>query len=143
MESPWSESIQVQVINNQPTKPNKPDGPTEGKPGTSYQYRTYSNDSEGHLIKYGWDWNGDRVVDDWTDLFESGVEVTSSNSWYEEGTYSIRVKAQDEYGEESDWSEPLTISLPKYRMITKIHLIDLLIEKIPILRNIFIAFSIN
>ena len=53
------------------------------------------------------------MVDEWTSLYNSGETVETSHSWSEEGTYEIRVKAQDEYGAESDWSDPLPVSMPK------------------------------
>ena len=38
--------------------------------------------------------------------------------WNKEGTYNIKVKAQDEKGVWSNWSDPLSISIPKNKSIT-------------------------
>ena len=32
-----------------------------------------------------------------------------------EGSYTIKVKARDIHGGESEWSDPLSISMPKYK----------------------------
>ena len=96
-----------------PSVPQKPSGPTEGKIGESYTYSTSTVDPNADKIKYGWDWNGDEAVDEWTDYYDSGEIVESSHSWAEMNFYDIRVKAQDEHGLESEWSEPLSVKMPK------------------------------
>jgi len=111
--SDWSESITVTVLNDPPKKPEKPDGPNSGKAMESYTYSTSSSDPEEHKIRYGWDWDGDKTVDQWTNYYFSGSTATASHVWNDQGTYDIRVIAQDEHGGESDWSDPLSVSMPK------------------------------
>jgi hypothetical protein len=36
----------------------------------------------------------------------------NSHTWLEKGNYNIRVKAKDQNGIQSDWSESLYISMP-------------------------------
>jgi predicted GH43/DUF377 family glycosyl hydrolase len=100
-------------VNTPPATPNRPSGPTSGKIGEKYTYTTSAVDQDGDKIKYGWDWDGDQIVDEWTKLYDSGATIETTHSWDEKGTYEIRVKAMDEHGSESDWSEPLTVSIPK------------------------------
>lgn len=115
-ESSWSDSLTVTVLNEKPEKPLKPEGPAEGRIENSYSYKTSSTDPDDHQLMYGWDWDGDNVVDEWTDYFDSGVEITSTHTWYAEGLFEIKVKCQDLYGEESDWSEPLQVTMPKCKL---------------------------
>ena len=103
----------VQVSGHPPNTPSTPDGPTSGKAGTSYKYSTSTTDPDGDQVKYGWDWNGDKVADEWTTFYESGETCETSHTWTEKGTYDIRVKAQDKGGLESEWSNPLSVSMPK------------------------------
>ncbi len=124
-ESSWSNPLTIEVLNEAPEKPATPDGPDEGKIKKSYSYNTMSNDSDGHKIRYGWDWNGDKNVDEWTDYKNSGMLVTTSHKYTEQGDYQIFVIAEDEYGSQSEWSDPLNIVMPK----TKLFDIDL-IQKI-------------
>jgi len=121
-QSPWTSidvcdlcfrTYGISIPNNPPEKPSKPSGPTSGKTGETYTYTTSTTDPDENKVKYGWDWNGDKMVDVWTDLYTSGITVEASYSWNEEGTYEISVKAQDEHGLESDWSDPLPVSMPK------------------------------
>jgi agmatine deiminase len=98
--------------NNPPETPQRPQGPASGKAGSTYRYSTSTNDPDEDVVFYLWDW-GDETVSEWLGPYESGVEISTTHTWEEKGTYEIRVKAKDIYGEESDWSEPLAVSMPK------------------------------
>lgn len=95
--------------NNPPSTPIKPIGPSTGKVDTSYTFSTSSIDSDGDQIKYGWDWDDDDVVDEWTDFSISGQTVNTIHSWSTPGTYQIKVVARDEHGAESSFSAVKTI----------------------------------
>jgi len=91
--------------------PNKPSGPTSVKINRQYTYITSAIDPDGDRIKFCFDWgDGD---ESWTDFISSGGEGSASHTWHEKGSYSIRVKAIDEHGIESDWSDPLPITASK------------------------------
>ncbi len=104
-------------MNFPPDKPLKPSGPLSGKTGAKYSYKTSTVDPNGDKIKYGWDWDGDEAVDEWTDLYDSGETIETSHSWDKKGIYDIRVKAQDERGLESEWSDPLPVTIPRGRAV--------------------------
>jgi len=113
-DSPVDTTIEIVVSqspNNPPNKPNKPNGPTKGKPGKPYTYNTAApTDPDGDKVeKYEWDLDGDGKVDKTT----SSPSVT--HSWSEQGTYKIKVRARDEYGAVSEWSDPLTVAISKAR----------------------------
>jgi len=97
--------------NHPPSAPSKPSGPTSGYVNQSYSYSTSSTDPDGDQIKYGWDWDGDGNVDEWTGFYDSGETITLSHSWFQPGTYQIKVKAMDQEGDESGWSESLTVTI--------------------------------
>ncbi len=92
-----------------PTKPKTPLGQIIGETNITYNYSTVSTDSESDKIKYGWDLDSDNIVDEWSDLFDSGVQHNFSLSWAIEGTYNIKVKAVDEHGVESEWSNQAVV----------------------------------
>ena len=96
---------------NPPEKPMKPFGPTYCKAGEKYGYITSSVDPEGSPVCYGWDWDGDGNVDEWTDYYTCGKNISTFHTWSKEGSYQIRVKAKDMSGKESEWSDPLPISV--------------------------------
>ncbi len=112
-ESEWSDPLTVTVTNNPPNKPETPYGPTSGNYKDTHDYSTKSTDPDDHQIRYGWDWDGDDDVDQWTDYVDQDTQITTSHKWSSKGTYFIKVKAQDEYGYESEWSDPLSVTMPK------------------------------
>ena len=97
--------------NHPPSAPSKPSGTTSGYVNQSYSYSTSSTDPDGDQIKYGWDWDGDGNVDEWTGFYNSGETITLSHFWSQPGTYQIKVKAMDQEGDESEWSESLTVTI--------------------------------
>ena len=102
----------VIFINNPPNKPSKPSGPTTGSPGTDYTYSSSANDIEGNQIFYFFDW-GDNTTSGWIGPYGSGQTASASHKWDVERSYEIKVKARDTNLDESDWSEPLPVSIPK------------------------------
>ena len=97
--------------NHSPQTPAAPAGPSSGETGTPQTYSATTTDPDGGTLKYGWDWNGDSTVDEWSGLVASGTTDTRSHLWPSAGTYSVKVKAQDEHGVESGWSAATTVSI--------------------------------
>jgi hypothetical protein len=95
-----------------PDKPNIPSGPTSGKAGVEYTYSSYTSDPDDHEIFYLFDW-GDGTDSGWLGPYPSGEEVNASHAWDKKGNYEIRVKAKDILGAESEWSDPLSISISR------------------------------
>ncbi len=97
--------------NDAPNKPSKPNGETNGEPDQVYSYTTSTTDLDDDLIKYGWDWNGDNVVDEWTGFYSSGITISTAHAWSSSGYYSVKVKAEDEHGAQSDFSIILSVEI--------------------------------
>jgi len=140
-QTPASDTLTVIIGNNPPDKPSKPSGPTSGKPGTSYTYSTSTTDPESDKVKYGWDWNGNSIVDEWDDnggsYYNSGVSISTSHSWSAQGTYNVKVVAKDIHGDQGDWSDPLSVTMPRNKVFQNTNFY-LLLEK---LTEIFPFFS--
>jgi len=89
-------------------------GPTSGKQGDELEYMFVSTDPDGDDISYRIQWG----CDDPEILigpFPSGEEQ-SENHVYAVGDYTIKIKARDTNGAESDWGT-LEISVPKIKTI--------------------------
>ncbi len=99
-----------------PDEPSRPLGPTSGKPQLEYTYTTSAIDPDGDKLYYKWNWD-DGTESDWMGPYNSGVEIEASHIWNEKGVYGIKVKAKDVYDAESDWSDPLSISIPRLRTV--------------------------
>lgn len=97
-----------------PEKPSIPIGPDQGNLKVNYTFTTSTTDQENDMIYYLWDW-GDGRNSDWIGPYDSGETCEITNMWHLKGTYEIRVKAKDRWGYESDWSDPLIVSMPRTR----------------------------
>ncbi|OYT28476.1 hypothetical protein B6U98_04770 [Thermoplasmatales archaeon ex4572_165] len=97
--------------NDPPNTPSKPSGSSAGNTGVDYSFSTSTTDPDGDQVKYGWDWNGDGTVDEWSGLKASGSSEARSHSWTIPGTYYIQVIAEDEYGAQSSFSLAKTITI--------------------------------
>jgi hypothetical protein len=96
--------------NTPPNTPDKPYGSSVEEPGEQCVFITSTVDPDGDLVYYMWDWD-DRTSGEWTGPYGSGVEAGSSHTWDDEGIYEVRVKAKDEHGLESEWSESLFVNI--------------------------------
>jgi hypothetical protein len=99
-----------------PNKPSKPTGETNGKYEEEYTYSTITTDPQSDKILYFFDW-GDGTDSGWVGPFDSGTSGEASHTWTKKGSYSIKVKAKDTDGHESEWSDPLSVSMPKIKII--------------------------
>ena len=98
------------VESNDP--PNTPtiDGPTEGQVGEEYTYEFSTNDPDNNPVAYFVDW-GDGTNSGWTMDYASGLIIPLEHEWSQQDTYTIKVKARDTLGEESDWAY-LEVTMP-------------------------------
>jgi hypothetical protein len=82
-------------------------GPTHGEVGIEYNYTFLIMDPEGDDIWFCIDW-GDGTTEEWSGPYESGEEGTIRKLFYENGTYEIKAKARDVWGE-GPWSSLIVI----------------------------------
>ena len=109
-------NVTVGNSNEAPQKPSKPSGKTFGITGKDYAYTTNTNDSDSDQIWFNWSW-GDGNFSKWMGPYSSGEICMVSYNWGEKGIYEIKVKAKDEFDAESKWSDPLSVSMPKNKVI--------------------------
>ncbi|MDW8033672.1 MAG: CAP domain-containing protein [Nitrososphaerota archaeon] len=96
-------------FNNPPSRPEKPLGPSFGHIEEDYAFTTFSEDPDGDLVMYIFDW-GDGSTSA-TGYVPSGIPVSLKHSWPKPGSYSIRVIAKDNRGASSSWSSYATIQI--------------------------------
>ena len=125
-ESSWSEPTSITITNNAPAKPNPPEGKTHVNVKNLHTYTAVSTDPDGHNIRYLFDWGDGRTG--YSLYVESGEVGSASYRWDSQGSYQIKVKAEDPYGEESEWSDPISISAPRSKIYN--------FEKLPFLQKL-------
>ncbi len=76
-------------------------GPTGGDAGVSYSFSAQSTDPDGDSIRYGFDWDNDGSIDQWTALATSGVAMSLSHTFSDEGAKTFKVFAEDASGNRS------------------------------------------
>ncbi len=108
-----------------PLKPNKPTGPASGKPGNEYTYIVTAADPEENQRFYKWDW-GDNTESKWLGPYNADESIKTNHIWGKKGSYLVKVKAKDVYDIESDWSDPLSVNIPRNKGINDLQIFRIL-----------------
>ena len=128
----------IQETNSPPNKPNI-DGPTRGVSNEYYEYTFNTVDPDGNQIWYFVDWD-DNMYTGWLGPFSSGTIITVGHTWYAHATFTIKCKAKDVYGDESEWGE-FNVEIPRNNIaITSLFLRFL--ERFPLLQKLLSFLSI-
>jgi len=101
-----------------PGKPSPPSGSNSGVPGTAYTYTTTNTNPYGDDYYYLFDWD-DGTYSGWVGPFPSGATGFADHTWSRTGNYQIKVKSKYPNGLESEWSDPLTITMPRIKSVNK------------------------
>jgi len=114
----WAIGAVVEGINPPPTPP-MITGALKGAAGIAHNYHFTSTDPDGDNVYYFIDW-GDGNNSGWLGPYASGQEINDSHTWSKQGTYTLKAKAKDNLGAESDWTTliiimPLSYKPPHFR----------------------------
>lgn len=112
-------------LNQLPFKPERPTGTASGEAGTEYVFSSRTNDPRNLDVYYLWDWD-DGTMSEWNGPYHSGETCNASHIWNNKGNYEIKVKAKNINNDESDWSDPLPITMP-YSYTTLVNQLILLL----------------
>ena len=119
-----------------PNKPMTPVGLTNGKTGDEYTYSTSTTDPNNYDLYYLFDW-GDGTFSSWLGPYPSGETCEAQFTWDKSGSYMIKVKAKNSNGVQSQWSDPLPITMPySYNKLT-LSFLELLSDRFPYVFSIF------
>jgi hypothetical protein len=122
-------ALSLYPISNPPEKPSNPDGHHYGRIKIKHMYTTSSIEPDGDQIRYLFDWGDENTTI--TEYYSSGETVGTSYKWNEQGTFNIRVRAQDEYGAWSDWSDSLPVSMSKIKIVSENSVFIRILENYP------------
>jgi hypothetical protein len=114
----WQIEEEVLEENQPPLKP-VINGPSSGKLGVEYEYEFSTIDPDGDEVYYWILWFEGCPGVSWDGPYNSGEILTKSYIYYEEGDYTISVKAKDSIGDESEWST-FEVSMPKQKIKNRI-----------------------
>ena len=99
-----------------------------------YEYRFVANDPDNNPISFYIDW-GDGKDSGWTLERASGEKCYYEHEWWRKGNYTIRCKAKDVMGEESDWAY-LSITVP-HSYNNPFWWLNGLLDRFPLLLRLF------
>ena len=80
----------------------------------SFDDIAFDESTESFEFMVDWD---DGTTSGWGPLLNSGQTASAKKTWTSQGTYQLRVVARDEHGKLSPWSEPLTVTMPRSKVI--------------------------
>lgn len=126
----WSAAGYPTVGNRNPNKPTI-NGHTGGRPDKQYTFTFVTNDSDYDDIYLCVNWS-DQTGEVCIGPYASGEVVTLNHTWTEKGTYTIKSKATDKYGNESE-EATFNISIPRNRFADT-YLLQWIFNKYPILK---------
>jgi len=107
-------------------------GPPRGSPGVELYWAFDSDDPDENLIKYIIEWGDGNSIE--TDYYPEGIAVEACHTYEEQGEYTLKAKAIDSHGEESDWTT-LEVTMPKNKPFNfNFNLLSWLFERFP---NVF------
>jgi len=124
------------VESNEPPETPTISGKINGKPLENYWYSFTVIDPDRNPISFYIDW-GDGTNGGWTSERASGEKCYYEHTWLIRSRYTIRVKAKDVMGAESDWAT-LEVSMPKNKIINPFErFLENYPYMFPLLRQIF------
>ena len=74
-------------------------------------YHVNASDPNDDAVRYGWDWNGDDIVDEWTGYYKCGIEINVTHIWNFTGEYTVKAIVEDRVGDQSVFSSPLNVTI--------------------------------
>jgi rhodanese-related sulfurtransferase len=105
----WNRAPEIPVIT----------GPTKGKVGVNYPYTLLTTDPDGDDVYYNVSWGCCGNETHFYGPFPSGEEVIINHTYKKKGTFIIKAKASDRYGNESDWAT-YEVNMPKSKIAASI-----------------------
>jgi len=104
----------IEGSNNPPSTPNIT-GPASAKPRVEIEYTFSTEDPELNNVFYFIEW-GDGTNSSWVGPFVSGEEIKIKHKWSTKNVYTIKCKAKDTIGAESNWGT-FEVTIPRYKFI--------------------------
>ena len=119
-----------------PTKPSRPAGESQGKINEEYTFTSSSTDPNGKKLYYKWDF-GDGTFSEWIGPYNSSENCEVKHIWDYQGNFQIKVIAKNSNELVSEWSNPLSLTMPKSKFLIFNFLSDLM-DLFPNLKNSFV-----
>lgn len=117
LQSDWSNPLTIEISGNKAPEIPTITGPATGKINVATEYNFTTTDPDGDDVYYFIDWD-DGTNSSWIGPYPSGATITRSHTWSTKGTYTIKAKAKDNYGGESDWGNLIVVMPYSYNILS-------------------------
>jgi hypothetical protein len=109
-----NDSLVITIIPGENNPPSDPtiSGPATGKPKVELKYNVSTTDLDGDQVYYWIEWCKNCSDANWIGPYNSSETISVKHTWETKGDYTIRLKAKDTHGAESNWTT-LEVSMPK------------------------------
>jgi hypothetical protein len=108
----WSDAMFVEIsdilLQDFPTEPMIQTAKIQGVTGEEYTYSAITTDPHGYPVGYRFDYSTGNLST-WTPFVPSGTSSYVSIIWPQPGKYYLRAQARNEFGLESEWSNPIQV----------------------------------
>lgn len=84
----------VNPVNSAPTAP-AVTGPTVGTTSQAYTFAATATDADGDNVRYGFDWDNNGTIDEYTPFGASGASQSLSHAFSPAASYTFQVYAED------------------------------------------------
>jgi len=121
--------LPIYMVKNIPPSIPSINGPEKGGIRKDTFFTITSKDDISNNIWYWVEW-GDNTTSEWIGPYIAGEVITLNHSWLNQGIYTIRGKARDEYGSESNWAT-LTVKMPYSFNRSILYFFEWLFEQFP------------
>jgi hypothetical protein len=101
--------VELVVINDPPYEPFI-SGTDTGRKNIEYWLTVQADDPDDDDLYYFVDWD-DGTQGEWIGPYPPGTPILINHTWTESGTFAVKAKAKDPYGEESQWSNTINVSI--------------------------------
>jgi hypothetical protein len=129
-------NFKTQELGPEPPEAPIVEGPPSGKAGEEYCITVNSTGENGEEFMYIIDW-GDETTSGWLGPYQQGNPIEVCHTYLFTGNYHIRAKAKDSYGQESEWSDPFSVNIPRNRIfMLRFSILRMIFERFPILYQI-------
>ena len=130
-------TLAIAELSELPNKPTRPTGTLSGIINIKYNYTSSSSDPDDDQLFYQFDW-GDGTASDWIGPIPNETPVYAEKVWLKTGSFQVRVVAKDEHGKVSEWSDPISVKIPRNKALNRpfIRFLDNNMLLFPILRQL-------
>lgn len=101
--------VAMRLFNHHPTKPII-NGPSQGVINHNYTFSIRLSEPDEDPVYFRCEW-GDGNITEWIGPCGTGQIISTTHSWSQLGVYEIRVLLKDEFGLESNWSNPFLFNV--------------------------------